>query len=132
MIIADTSVWIDFLRSRRSRNGDAIARLIDTEQLALPGIVLTELLRGTRGGVQRERLEAELEGATFIEMTSAAWRRAGILMADLDSRGSPIPPSDALIAAAALEFGHELFTRDKHFDRVPGLRLYTPKEPSDD
>ena len=45
--------------------------------------------------------------------------------ADLRSRGMRIPDLDLLIAATAIEHGLTLLTRNRrHFDRVPGLRLY--------
>ena len=47
---------------------------------------------------------------------------------ELDSTGQRIPVTDALIAAIALEGQHEVFTRDeRHFERIPGLRLYQPE-----
>ena len=127
MVIADTTLWIDYLRNQRSAYGDEMLRLIDDGRVALIGVVLTELLRGLRTHEERQRLEWQLRGATFLEMTKAAWRRAGVLSADLDARGQPIPMTDVFIAALALEDDHELFTRDQHFERIPGLRLYKPE-----
>jgi predicted nucleic acid-binding protein len=60
-------------------------------------------------------------------MTAKAWRRAGLLSAELDSLGTRIPPSDVILGALALEGGHEVFTPDNHFRRIPGLRLYQPE-----
>ena len=128
MVVADTSIWIDYLRGRDSRVADAVARLIDDADIGLVGVVLLELLRGTRGEAEQRRLEEQLQGAAFIEMTRDTWRRAGLLMAELDSQGMPIPVSDLIVAAIAMENGHEVFTRDKrHFERIPGLRLYQPE-----
>jgi hypothetical protein len=124
LVIADTSIWIDYLSGRNARVGDAVARLIDDAKMALVGIVLMELLRGTRGEGEQRRLEDQLHGVVFIEMTIGAWRRAGVMSAELDTQGTPTPRSDVIIAALALEHGLELYTRDKHFERIPGLRLY--------
>ena len=127
MIVVDTTVWIDYLRTRRSSLGDELIKLIDDGRVALVGVVLAELLRGLRDQNDRERLESQFRGVTFLEMTRAAWRRAGIVSADLDRRGEPIPPSDVFIAALTIEGDHELLTRDKHFDRIPDLRLHKPE-----
>jgi tRNA(fMet)-specific endonuclease VapC len=44
---------------------------------------------------------------------------------ELDQRGTPLPDFDLLIAATAIETDRALITRNhRHFDRVPGLRIY--------
>jgi len=126
LVIADTAIWIDYLRGRQSSQGDEVARLIDDGAVALAGVVFAELLRGVRTPERQHRLERELSGASFLNMSKAAWRRAGLLSSDLEARGQAIPMTDVFIAALALEGGHELYTRDKHFERIPGLRLYKP------
>ncbi len=127
MVIVDTAIWIDYLRRKRSPTGDPMADLIDSGNAALAGVVLAELLRGARNAPERARLEYQLEGATFMEMSMEAWRRAGIIGSELDSSGLRIPMSDVIIAALALEGAHEIFTRDRHFERIPGLHLYQPE-----
>ena len=126
MVVADTAIWIDYLQTKQSALGSELTKLIGAGRVALVGVVLAEILRGIRGPEERDLIERRLEGATFLEMSKAAWRRAGIISSDLDSRGLPIPMTDVFIAALALEDGHEIYTRDKHFERVSGLRLYQP------
>lgn len=127
MVVVDTAVWIDYLRNKRSSQGDKVAELIHDGRAALVGVVLAELLRGLRSQGERDRLERELTGATFLEMTKAAWRRAGVVGSLLESAGQAIPMTDVFIAALAVEGDHEVFTFDKHFERIPGLRLYDPR-----
>ena len=127
MVVVDTSIWIDFFRGRNSDHSEALNMLIHTGKAALTGVVLAELLRGRRTPKERNSLEERLTGATLIEMTRAVWKRAGVISGDLDARGEPIAMTDVFIAAAALEGDHEIFTRDKHFERIPGLRLYQPQ-----
>lgn len=45
------------------------------------------------------------------------------LRADLEAKGTPIGPNDALIAAHALALGAILVSADAEFGRVPGLQL---------
>lgn len=127
MVITDTAIWIDYLRNKRSSLADEVEKLIDDGRVALVGVILAELLRGLRTQEERHNLEWQLQGATFLEMSMAAWRRAGVLSSDLDSRGQPIPMSDVFIAALALDGDYEVYTLDKHFERIPGLRLYQPE-----
>jgi len=126
LVVVDTAVWIDYFRNARSRHNDELVKLIDDGRAAYVGVVFAELLRGRRSQEERDRLERQLRGATFVEMTKASWRRAGVVSSDLESRGQPIPMTDVFIAALALEGDHELLTRDRHFERIPGLRLYQP------
>jgi predicted nucleic acid-binding protein len=44
---------------------------------------------------------------------------------ELDQRGIPLPDFDLLIAATAIATDRALITRNRrHFDRIPGLRIY--------
>ncbi|HEV8575215.1 MAG TPA: PIN domain-containing protein [Dehalococcoidia bacterium] len=128
MIIADANVWIDFFKRPNDRMSQALDDLLRERRVALVGIILTELLRGARSERELRVLKNVLDGPDYIEMNRNAWARAGQISMDLDTAGQRIPVTDALIAAVALEGQHEVLTRDKrHFERVPGLRLYDPE-----
>jgi len=47
----------------------------------------------------------------------------------LKMAGTPIPENDLWIAAAALEHGLPLATRDAHFRHVPGLTVLDWRQP---
>jgi tRNA(fMet)-specific endonuclease VapC len=47
--------------------------------------------------------------------------RYALIHRALRARGQPIPTHDLWIAAIALEHGLVLYTRDRHFAKVPGL-----------
>ncbi len=48
-ILIDTCGWIDFLRSRDGVLGDYVSLAIEREQAVLCGVVIAELLQGTKG-----------------------------------------------------------------------------------
>lgn len=51
-------------------------------------------------------------------------RQAGVIRAELSTRGMPIGPYDVLIAGQAVARDLTLVTRNtREFSRVPGLRL---------
>ncbi len=87
------------------------------------GVVLTEILRGLRSGTATE-VRDSLTALPFIETTKETWIRAGTIARGLEEEGSQVPLGDLIIAATALQGDHELLTRDRHFERIPGLRLY--------
>jgi predicted nucleic acid-binding protein len=126
VVIPDSDVWIDYFKDRASASGRALERLIIADQSALVGIVVTELLRGAKTLERQSEIRETFRGVDYIEMDFPSWERAGYIAATLDAQGTPLPLPDVLVAAMALEQGHELFTRDKHFNRIPGLRLYQP------
>ena len=127
MVVVDTAIWVDYLAGVKTLATAALEGLIDDRQAAYTGVVLAELMRGMRTEDERSGLDLELSGARFLDMGVSTWRRAGAIAQDLDVRGLRMPMSDAFVAALVLEAGHELFTRDKHFERIPGLRLYKPE-----
>ena len=86
------------------------------------GRVLAELMRGLRR--ERDRVDHLLLAVPFFETNRAAWIRAGEFALDFELQGNRVPLGDLVIAATVIEHDLELLTRDKHFERVPGLRLY--------
>jgi predicted nucleic acid-binding protein len=130
MVIADTSVWIEYFRGGQEPVRDALRRLIRTQQVALVGMVLAELLQGCRSEKEADRILSNLTGLRFLTDTFTTWRRAGALSASLRRKGITIPLSDFVIAALALEHRYQVYALDPHFDHIPGLSLYKPPRPS--
>ncbi|MEX0682437.1 MAG: PIN domain-containing protein [Dehalococcoidia bacterium] len=126
MIIADSTVWIDFIRDPDTGHGALLRDLLRERRLALVGVVLAEVLRGLNPENTQE-VQDLLDFVPFIEMTRTTWRLSGEIAQALDLKGQRLPMADIFIAARALEGDHEVFTRDKHFQRIPGLRLYQPE-----
>lgn len=128
MVIADSDVWIDYLNGITSVDSDALAALLEADDVNLTGIVLAELTRGARSDKERQRLNDIFAGIPYLESERHVWERAGRLAQTLDAKGQPLALPDVLLAAIAIENNHELLTRDKHFSRIPGLRLYAIKK----
>lgn len=116
MVIADTSVWVEYFRGGDPPVREVLRSLIRTQQAALVGVVLAELLQGCR-----KPKEAE---------TIPTWKRTGELSATLRRKGITLPLSDLLIAALALEHGCHVYTLDPHFEQIQGLALHKPRRSS--
>lgn len=129
MVLADTSVWVDF--SRRGARGDAagLRALLDAGEVATCGPVTAELLAGAEGEVE-ERIWATLASLPWADLTPAGWRRAGAVARRLRRDGKGVPLTDLAIAVAAAEAGHSLWSFDADFARIApvldGLELYEP------
>ena len=124
MVIADSSVWIEYFRSKASPVQDALRGLLERNEVLMAGVVLAEVLRGVRSA-REYGLLAELMGRLpYAEATKETWVSCGNIARELRANGITIHLADALIATLAIEGGHELYTRDGDFERIPGVRLY--------
>jgi predicted nucleic acid-binding protein len=132
VILLDTSVLsVAFRRRRRARaearTADALARMIARDlPLAIPGIVLQELLSGVHDDTQFARLSGVVEPFPLV----MAERRDHVMGARIANacRRRGLAPStiDCLIAALAVERDAFLFTLDDGFRKMAphcGLKL---------
>jgi len=124
VVVADTSVWIEYLQGGQEAARAALRGLIRTEQVVLVGVVLAELLQGCRSPQEREMILANLTGLPFLDAKFSTWQRAGDLSASLRRQGLTIPLTDLVIGVLALEHRCQLFTLDPHFDHIPDLSLF--------
>ena len=88
------------------------------------GVVLAEILQGARSPQEFDDLHGRLSVLPYVEATQETWARVGALSFQLRQRGQMVALVDLLIAALALEHGHQVYTLDEHFQRVPELRLH--------
>jgi hypothetical protein len=106
MILADTSVIVDFLRS-----GDARLRhIIVTEPAAICGVTRAEILHGARDSLHQQQLLVALNLFPAVPITDAVWDKVGDNLAALRSKGVTIPFADVIVATVAIEHGLELWT----------------------
>jgi len=125
----DTSLLIDLIR----HDTEAMRTLEAMEQEGLPlattSINILELYRGAflSASAQENIREVEAIIQVLIELpvTDETYRIFGALAAELRGNGRPIGDFDEVIAAITLAGDGEIVTRDRHFTRVPGLRVRT-------
>ncbi len=124
MVIADTNVWINSIRVPGSMIAYELGRLLRGNQIVMVGVVLSELLQGSRSRREFDELRLTIDSLPFLNASQDMWVEAGRLGMDLRRLGAPIPLTDLVIAAQAIEGDHEIYTLDRHFQRIAGLRLY--------
>ena len=127
MVVVDSDVWIHYLRSPHSPTGSALQALLDANTVVMVAIVLAEVLQRARTEREYAALLPRLDAVPYEETTKESWAAAGKIAAQLRGSGKTIPLTDIAIAALTIEGGHELFSLDSHFARVPNLTLYTPQ-----
>ena len=123
-VIADTSVWIEFLMGGGPREQHELDRLLAQGDVGMVGVVMAELLQGARNPQEYEELGVRLAGLPSVSETKNTWVQVGTLSYRLRQKGLAVGVVDLLIAALALERGHEVYTLDEHFQRIPGLQLH--------
>jgi predicted nucleic acid-binding protein len=128
VILLDTTVVSAVLRRRRRGEAEEelAARVEDLlktdETLALPGIVLQEVISGIADRAQRDRVLAGIRESFPVALaTEGDHLKAADLLTLAAGRGFVLNSPDALIAAQALNRRAQLFTTDGDFLRIAAL-----------
>lgn len=122
-ILVDTSIWIEFFKPR-SEIGNKLERLIKDDLVWTCGIILFELVQGTKSEYDKSKITGILSDLKYAEMTQSLWQKSGELSASLKRRGLNLPLSDILIASIVSGYNLSIFSLDKHFDHIPGVRAF--------
>lgn len=122
-ILIDTNVYSHALLG----TADVVDQLRRAEEIAVCVITIGELLSGFKGGTREKENRKQL--ALFLDAP-----RVRVLPIDDDTAdfyaetlhalkkiGRPIPTNDLWIGAVALQHGLKIFSRDRHFQFIPGL-----------
>ena len=123
MIAVDTSSMVAFLQGDPGDDVELVQSALDHQQLALPPVVLTELLSDP--GISRS-VRTLLAGLPILNVEPGYWERAGVLRASVLKQKKKARVADSLIAQSCLDQSTPLVTRDRdfrHFARAAGLPL---------
>ena len=120
MILVDTSVWIDFFAGRNLPHVEVLEQcILDNEDLALCGIILTGILQGIADVNSHRRVRRYLSPLIMLPMPETVFLRAADIYRKLRKKGITIRKSnDCIIAATALEHHCQLLHNDKDFSPV--------------
>ena len=126
MVVADSSVWIDFFNAQPNPARDALRRLLyDGEaRLVVPDLVLFEVLRGFRDerALRQARtlmLSLHVESTTDTNLCLQAAQH----YRDLRRNGHTVRNGiDVLVAAFCIDRDYLLLHRDRDFQAFEALR----------
>ncbi len=126
MIVADSSVWIDFLNGVDGPQVEVLDRLLDRETVATGDLILTEVLQGIRDDREFRRVSSLMAALPRFEMAGfdVAVRSAQNYRR-LRAQGITIRKTiDLLIGTFCIDNGLSLLHRDRDFDAMElGLGL---------
>jgi tRNA(fMet)-specific endonuclease VapC len=122
-LLLDTNRLSDAL----AEEDEVLDALEAAEAVHVPVIALGEIragfLSGRRPADNETRLQWFLsqDGISTLGVDAPVSHRYAQIHKALRTRGKPIPTNDLWIAAMAIEHGLVVYTRDSHFQSVPGL-----------
>lgn len=125
MVLIDASVWVDYFNGVEPALRE-VTRLVQHDQAMVAGVAVAEVLRGIKDALRREEVREALLGLRYVEETVDTWIRTGELGRSLDAVGKVLPLADLHLAALAQQAGAAVYSTDKHFQKVPGIRLHQP------
>jgi len=122
-VLIDTNIYSLAMKG----DGDVVNALRKIDQIGFSTISIGELLSGFKGGSReqknREELSIFLDSPRVvvhpIDEGSADFYAA--ILNNLKAAGTPIPTNDIWIAAVAFQHGYKIFSKDNHFNLIPGL-----------
>ena len=133
MIVLDTSLLS--VAYRRPRRTESLPRSVqrfrdliaDDAPMAIPGVVLQELLSGLKTLEGFRRVEDILSGFPLLLARRETHVEGARIRTRCRAKGIVASTVDCLIAAHAIEAGGELFTLDEDFTAIArhcGLKLF--------
>ncbi|MGH7722319.1 MAG: PIN domain-containing protein [Candidatus Dormibacteria bacterium] len=128
-VLADTSIWVDYLRGGRRSKAGRLDELLTASEVVVCGPVLAELLAGAKA-TDRTKLRLLLTGLPWAVLGPLQWQNVGEVAARLRERGESVALTDIEIAVAAVDATSRLWTRDEDFSRIrlvlTDLQLFAP------
>ena len=125
--LLDSDRLIDYLDDRRDARS-LLAPFIEARQIATSIIVLGEIHEGLLGDAQRSlklsSLNDFLGAVPALTIDPATAQVFADIRSALRRSGQIINDHDIWIAATALQHDLTLISRDRHFDRIPGLKRH--------
>ena len=122
-VLIDTNIYSMAMKG----DVNVVNTLRKIDRIGFSAISIGELFSGFKGGSReagnREELNFFLDSPRVVvhpidEGTADFY--ASILN-NLKAAGTPIPTNDIWIAAIAFQHGYKMYSKDKHFDLIPGL-----------
>lgn len=121
--ILDTNIIIHIMKGD-SAVADAVRKI---GLIYIPVIVLGELLFGAeKSHLKQSNREKYLQfclSYPLLDVTKDVAQNYGRLKYELQAKGTIIPENDMWIGSIALTNGMTVLTKDKHFEKIPDVRI---------
>ena len=109
-VIVDTSAWIESFRPQSEiAFVDLVKDLIFKDRILVPGIIKTEILRGTKNKKEFDRLYDLLKGLEYLPVADDFWEKLSRFSFSLFRKGVSVPLTDTYIALLCIENNVPIF-----------------------
>ena len=117
MIVADSSVWIDFLNGRLNEKTRRLFILLESRELLIGDLIVCEILQGVRNEGESVRVTERLEAIPLASMVGRSIAlKAAFNYRLLRHQGITIRKTvDLLFGTFCIENGHQLLHNDRDF-----------------
>jgi predicted nucleic acid-binding protein len=117
VILVDSSVWIEVLRERTTRETELLERLSVDEGIAIADLCVFEVLQGVRPGADFVKAHETLREFSIVSVGGEAIAVAAARNAQLlRSKGFQATAIDCLLATYCIMNGLRFLTADKDFE----------------
>jgi tRNA(fMet)-specific endonuclease VapC len=125
-VVADTNIFIDLMKG-----DEAIAQKLESfDEVYISPVVLVELYFGAYRSANPEKhlrkVGIAIDKSKLLAIDAVTAEIFVTIKLALFAKGNPIPENDIWIAATALQHQLLLYTNDKHFTEVNGIKLVSP------
>lgn len=120
-ILIDTSVWIEYFRSKSSSVAKKVDRVLEEDEVYVPKIIIAELMQGSKSTKELAIIEDFFDAFHIIDQKDDSWIKAGSLSYKLKKKGKNINLFDCYIAVIAQEYGCIIFSLNRHFKEMQSL-----------
>jgi len=128
MILVDPDVIIDFFAGAQP-SAAVFTRLLEDNEALLSSLSVFEIRAGITGKKRLRQIEELLAIVPVLDFDRRQARTAAEIYTTLKHRGTLVGNQDIFLAAAAIEAGVPILTRNVgHFERIPGIEVATPEE----
>lgn len=122
-VLIDTNIYSLAMKG----DNEIVTALRRINHIGFSAISIGELFSGFKGGSResknREELNIFLDSPRVVlhPIDEGTAEFYASVLNDLRQAGTPIPTNDIWIAAVAFQHGYKIFSKDHHFNLVPGL-----------
>jgi|WetSurMetagenome_2_1015567.scaffolds.fasta_scaffold139101_2 predicted nucleic acid-binding protein len=116
MVIVDSSVWIDLLQGKETRQTLLFEQRAALQEIGLPDLVLYEILQGVKDPAKFAKIKTRL---LVFPLLDTAGKEIALKAAEnslaLRRRGISVKTIDCLLATFCIQHQHAFLTSDSDF-----------------
>ena len=117
-VLVDTSVWIDFFRTKNSPASLKLRQYLERNQTCYTGPIAVELYQGAKTPTETGVIDHLLQTIPYVEITRVHYHHAGQISHAAVRQGRIFSVVDLILAVVAHDEQLQLLTLDGHFKEI--------------